>query len=236
MAGERFRDALAGVAAGDPAPAAVEAHLASCEACREELAALRRALALVDEKLSGLAAAEPSPELPAGIRQVVAEFSDASSASRLGWLWPATAAAATVVVALAVWLARSPSPSPETRVAVETPVVPRDSVSPGSEGSAESAIPRAVPRPGLEDATGAPGPSSPRRPLASRSVATPEVLVPPGQQEALLRLVALVHREGLSPAGLAAAALPPPDLAGPPPLDIPPLEIVPLDPAESSGT
>ena len=48
MACERYREALADVAAGAPAPAGVESHLAACEACREELAALRRAVALAD--------------------------------------------------------------------------------------------------------------------------------------------------------------------------------------------
>ncbi len=54
MACERFRDALADVAAGAPAPAGVEAHLASCEACRAELTALRQALAVADDEMAGL--------------------------------------------------------------------------------------------------------------------------------------------------------------------------------------
>ncbi len=137
MACERFRDALTDVAAGAPAPADVEAHLASCEACRAELAALRRALAVADAEMAGLLAAEPSPELAVRIRQAVAE-AEPSPAWRFGWVWPATAAAATLLVALAVWVGRGPSPSPEPRVAVDGkgPVIPRDLRLPGPEGSA----------------------------------------------------------------------------------------------------
>ena len=72
MACERYRDALTDVAAGEPATAAVEAHLASCEACRAELHALRRTLAVADAEMAGLASAEPSPGLAARIRQAAA--------------------------------------------------------------------------------------------------------------------------------------------------------------------
>ena len=64
----------------------------------------------------------------------------------------------------------------------------------------------------------------------------PEVLVPPGEAEALLRFAALVHRDRQAPTSLAAAGQPSADLAEPAPIDIQPLEIVPLDPAETSGT
>ncbi|HXK11773.1 MAG TPA: hypothetical protein VMT70_19165 [Vicinamibacteria bacterium] len=240
MACERYREALADVAAGVPAPAAVEEHLGSCAGCREELAVRRRALALADEELAALLSAEPSPSLTARIRQEAARPSSAP-VLRFAWLWPATAAAAAaaaLLVALVVWLGRGPSPSPEARVAVHAPVVPRDSASPGREGSATRPMPRAAPRPAPEGSTGSPYPSPPRRPPAARPdvLREPEVLVPPGGGEALLRLVAIVHRERLSPAGLAAAGQPAPELTELVPLDIKPLEIVPLDPAETSGT
>jgi len=64
----------------------------------------------------------------------------------------------------------------------------------------------------------------------------PEVIVPPGGQEALLRFVALVHQQGSSPAALLAAGEPSADLPKPADIEIEPLEIVPLDPAESTGT
>jgi hypothetical protein len=69
----------------------------------------------------------------------------------------------------------------------------------------------------------------------------PQVLVPPGEAEALLRLVARLNRERLAAPVMGATGQPSPDLAelgsveiGL--IDIQPLEIVPLDPAESAGT
>jgi len=68
-----------------------------------------------------------------------------------------------------------------------------------------------------------------------------EVLVPPGEAEALVRLVARLQRERVAPPVMGVAGQPSPDLSVPdsievPSVDIQPLEIVPLDPAESSGT
>ncbi|HEX9188296.1 MAG TPA: hypothetical protein VGB87_14555 [Vicinamibacteria bacterium] len=233
MACERYREALVDVATGMPAPAGLESHLTSCEACREELAVLRQALALADTELAGLLSAEPSPGLAARIRQAVAGAGP-SPAWRFGWLWPATAAAATLLVALVVWPGRGPSPSPQAHGAVAP--LPRESVTPGPEGSAVASVPEVVPRSAPEGPAGPTERSSPRRPRARRSEVPSEVLVPPGEGEALLRLVALVHRERLTPAGLGAAGQPSPGPSELAPLDIPPLEIVPLEPAEASGT
>jgi hypothetical protein len=314
------------VAAGEPAAVGLEAHLASCEACREELHVLRRALAMTDAEMAGLLAAEPPPELAVRIRRAVAETSerspapadrirravadsnepsrqrgsvlgDAAAAWRLGWLWPASAAAATLLVALAVVLGRGPGPTPEPRVAIdarppqsaggpggagsareavipgvdrqsvgrqaEGPVTPRSSIGAGRRGvrspggslgtrqagvpANEQAFPEAFPWGRQVIAQGDPrstrvGTRDDNAPTRSRSVshrgiqAEPEVLVPPGETEALLRFVALVHRERLAPAALAAAGQPSADLAELASIDIQPLEIVPLDPAETSGT
>jgi len=305
MACERFREALADVAAGEPAGAGLEAHFATCEACGTELAALRQALAVADAEMVGLATAEPTPELAVRIRRAVAETSERSPALaarirravadgnepsrqrgplledeavawRRGWLWPATAAAATLLVALAVVLGRRTPWAPEPHVAVDArplqsaagtramepvgepvapahrpvgvdgnhPVTPRSSIGVPADGQAFSESfpggrqviaqgdPRST-RVGIRDANA---------PTRSRSVghraiqAEPEVLVPPGETEALLRFVALVHREHLKTTSLAAAGQPSGDLAELASIDIQPLEIVPLDPAETSGT
>ena len=217
---ERFGDALAGVAAGEPAPAAVEAHLASCRTCRGELASRRRALALADAELDGLLAVEPTPELAVRIRQAVAEAGP-SRRLWLGWLWPAMAAVATLLVAFAV-LGRGTSPAPEPRV--EADVRPSPTASPQVAESARPALDTRARRDG-----------APTRPRAGgRGIpAEPEVLVPPGETETLVRFVSLVYRDRLAPTSLAAAGQPSADLAEPAPLEIKPLEIVPLDPAET---
>jgi hypothetical protein len=69
----------------------------------------------------------------------------------------------------------------------------------------------------------------------------PEVLVPPGQLEALQRLASLVNREHVASPSLAAVQQGSPELAEPRPIDlgaidIKPLEIVPSDAAEEAGT
>jgi anti-sigma factor RsiW len=222
------------VAAGLPAPSGLEAHLASCEACRAELQVLQRALAVADAEMAGLLVAEPTPELAVRIRQAVSE-PEPSPGWRFGRLWPA---AATLLVALAVWQARGSSPPAHVAVAPgpspAPSVIPRMASRPALEGSHGPAGPSRVDVAGRARGDGAPA----RSPSASRHTIAPEpeVFVPPGEGEALLRLVALVHRERLSPAGLAAAGRPSSDLPEPVPLEINPIEIVPLDPAETSGT
>jgi hypothetical protein len=243
------------VAAGLPASAGLDAHLATCEACRAELAGLRHALAVADTELGRLLSAEPTSELAARIRQAVAE-SDPWPGWRFGWRWPATATAATLLVALAVFLARGIPSAPESRMAVDahgpqsagsTRAVEaagtdglNDVVTPRSSGQAGR---RGVRSPGGSLGTRQDGvPRDDNAPARSRSAgrrriaAEPEVLVPPGEGEALLRFVALVHRERLAPTSFAAAGEPSADLAELASIDIKPLEIVPLDPAATSGT
>ena len=248
MSCERYGNSLTDVAAGGPVPAGLEAHLAACEACREELAALRRALAVAEAEMARLVGAEPSPGLTARIRQSVAQ-SDSAPAWRFGWVWPAMAASVALLVAFAAWTARAPAPA---RVAVDA-VAGRGTspkgaaTSPGDEGSA---IPPAGGASVPGSGTLAPRSSGPTvRPEAQRASGSlgtrrvgsprddrPEVLVPRGEAEALVRFAAIVHRDRQAPAAFLAVGRPSPDLAEPAELVIKPLEIVPLDPAESSGT
>ncbi len=241
MACERYRDALTDVAAGEPATAAVEAHLASCEACRPELAALRRTLAVADAEMAGLASAEPSPGLAARIRQAAAQ---PSPEWRFGWLWPAVAAAATLLVALAVVLGRGTGPTPEPRVAAdaahsqptgEAPVAqPLDEdAAPADEQAFAGAFQEKEPTPQIVAQR---DPRFTRVGTRDDRPPEPEVLVPPGETEVLLRFVALVHRERMAPALFGAAGEPSAEIADLAAIDIQPLEIVPLDPAETSGT
>jgi hypothetical protein len=226
MACERHRNALTELAAGAPAASGLETHLASCATCRAELAALRQALALADAELAELAGAEPSPDLAARIRHAVAS-AEPTPVWRHGWLWPATAVAATLLVALAVVAERGTAPAPEPRAAADaTPGVSAGAAPPAAEPLASSER-----HPVASFTVRASRPA-----LRSRVAPEPDVLVPPGQEQVLLRFVALVHREQLTSSGLVAAGQPSADLAEPRPIEIQPLEIVPLDPAEDSGT
>jgi hypothetical protein len=233
MACGRYRDALTDVAAGEPATAAVEAHLAACEACRAELHALRRTLAVADAEMAGLASAEPSPGLAARIRRAAAQ---PSPEWRFGWLWPAVAAAATLLAALAVVLARGTGPTPEPRVAVDL-VRPRPIETPAAVRPREPVIPRGSGLASPEGSAGTADPSSPGKDVAPRDdrAPEPEVLVPPGEGEALLRFAADVRPRVVSSDSLLVADMSGP-LTEPKGVEIQPLVIVPLDPTEPSGT
>jgi hypothetical protein len=234
MSCERYRAELTEVAAGQPPLAATSAHLEACPSCRAELQALRRALAYVDETLGEIAGAEPSPALRVRIRQAAAEVAEPRA-----WRWAWGAAAAVLAAALGVggaWRAgwietrrppalaenASPGPSPARPVPVESlPTTSRATTLSLGPAAGQASIQ-------LE---------ARRVASAARSdVVAPEVLVPPGQQEALLRFVALVHAEKMAPPAFALAGEPSADLAEPAPLEVKPLEIVPLDPAETQGT
>jgi len=250
MACERFEDALKQMAT-DAARSAeaprlgaprvepeLEAHLAGCARCREELDALRRTLALVDSELHQLVAVEPSPDLAARIRRATADVEEQAT-GRPVWLWPALAAAAVLLLAFVVLTRRQVSHPAVATVESPVPLATQTPQLPGPTTPeraptpvlAAAATARAVPR---EQAPAA-------QPHRSIPPAEPEVLVPPGEQAALLRLAALVTRQGAVPPVLSSVNQASPDLALPRAIDaesieIKPLEIVPLDPAETNGT
>jgi hypothetical protein len=230
MSCERYRDALVDVAAGGAAPPALETHLASCAACRGELAALRQALALADAELAGLPSAEPSADLAARIRGAAAD-QPAPAPWRFAWLWPAVAGAAGLAVALAAWPPHRPdvpAPPPLPRAAdtspgpVPAPPVPLTAPVPSrlaAEGTRPAASTKTVRR-------SSPAPSRPDE---------LEVLVPAGEAEVFLRFASHLRTRAVSPDSILLA-----DLSGqlpePKGVEIQPLVIVPLDPAEASGT
>jgi hypothetical protein len=225
MACKRYRDALNDVAAGSSASAEVGSHLASCEACRDELRALRQALAAADDELALLRVAEPSPDLAARIRTAVAESAEEAPGWRLGWGFVITAAAAAVIVASVFVAQRSPRPEPSAAVADRAPAHETPRATPAPEGFVPGTARRSQP------VESRPRVSGPPRTQRARE---PEVLVPAGEAEALVRLAANLRRRSVTPDSLLVADLSAP-LAGPKLVEIRPIEIVPLDPAESSG-
>jgi len=235
MACERYREALTDLATGGPTPAGLEAHLETCVACREELDGLRRALDAVDAELRVLASVEPPPALAARIRQAATE-PVAGVAWRPSLVFQALAAA-FLVLAVAFVLLRGRAPAPPSVATVS----PRPSQAEASPKPAPP-VPEAPAAP--RSALSAQSKETIRRPSASARPAVPpepEVLVPPGQLEALQRLAALVNRERIASPSLAAVEQGSPELVPPPPIDvrsveITPLAIVPSEAAEDSGT
>lgn len=224
MACERYRDALSDLAAGAAAPAGVEAHLASCAACRAELAALRQALAVADAELGRLSLAEPSPELGARIRAMLAESAETEPGWRLGWGVPLTAAAAVLMAGVFV-TQRGPRPEPAQAVTDRQPAREMPRATPVPESVIPTIAHRSQPVASERRAS-----SPPRRERARE----PEVLVPSGEAEALVRLAASLRRRSVTPDSLLVADLSAP-LAEPKLGEIHPLEIVPLSPEENSG-
>lgn len=232
MACERHRDALSDVAAGAAPSRALEAHLLACEECRTELAALRRTLAMADDELGELLSAMPSPELPARIRAAASEPTAVAHGWRPGFRLVLVGAAAALLMAVVMARQRqvpSPASTVETR---HVPPVGREHVTPAPVLARDQSA--APPLAEVRTRPAAAGASNVRPARSQRTVSEPEVLVPPGELEALLRYAANLRRRTLAPDALLvadhSAPLPEPRYAA-----IQPLAIVPLDPEESAG-
>jgi hypothetical protein len=253
MSCERYRDALTDAAAGEAPASALEHHLVACEECRSDLARLRQALAAADASLAELALTEPSPALRARIREAVAGR-PAEPALRFRLTWPLAAAAVVAVAAFGVWRTgtfRGPGRPAATRSTTSPAVVGNErgrGVAPSTAPASGAALQVAVPAASVAASAGSngstPAPPPARRPSSVRSTpvrtaraAFPEVIVPPDGEEALLRFVALVHRDRFYAPALAAAGTASCELAEPEDIEIPPLEIAPLEEATAgSGT
>ena len=222
----RYQDALREHALGEPLSPAFEAHLASCEACRARVATEQGLLAAIDATLDGVRQTEPSPTFMARARAAALDASRPSTRfgpfGRLAWNTAAAVAAVALAAALGVIVARGPRPADP--IAPSPSSLPRPSVRPS--------LP---PPPATASLPPAASPHDAPRPvrLADDRLA---VLVPPGQEEAIVRLAVLVA---------TGAVAPPPSLVNPPDptqpltppaeLSLPPLAIEPLGPAAAEN-
>ena len=244
MACERYVGSLARVAAGELAGLEIEEHLARCEACRTELRALNAALALVDAELGDRLALQPSPALRARIRQALAEERAHEVSRPRRFVWPLAAAAAVALFALAVAVIRregrpaessSAGSDRRTTVAESSPSAspwaasraPDDAVHPSSD-----AVARDTRSPDMPTARAQAGVASIAPPPHPEE---PEVLVPPGEAEALFRFALALRRRQVLPGSLLATADASAPLAEIAPIDVAPLDIAPLD-STTSGT
>jgi anti-sigma factor RsiW len=96
-----------------PADPQVTAHVGQCSACTEELASMRKTMALLDE----WEAPEPSPYFLTRLRAHVKEEREKAPASMFGWLRrPVLAATLATVLAgggVVYRLTMSPPPAPD---------------------------------------------------------------------------------------------------------------------------
>lgn len=222
---ERHEAALIDAAAGAPETPELQAHLRECAACRARLAEKRRGLLEIETRLAEALRIGPSLGFDARLR--VHLSGEAARRPRLA-AWPMVSAAAALVVVALGWsvLDRGGRVDPaarrtdaDARVAAPTPLemppVVRGAVRTAPGVPASSAGRRQ--RPAME-------PKPPR--LAFRE---PEVLVPPGQEEAFARFVAALRARRVDPRSPLASRIPlESPLPDPDPVEIAPVELRPV--------
>jgi hypothetical protein len=230
---EQYEQDLTVGAAGGAITPDLEAHLEGCGLCRDRLAEKRALLESVDQMLRAGLEVEPSPALR---HRVITRVAQTERERR--WILPGTAAAALAaglaIVLLAGAWARRPSTTPlESSAAAISPGLPAADAMP--PGTAETLLTPSPPRPLV---AAPPAARSGSRPAVAREslVREPEVMVPPGQEAALRRFVAVLRDGSAPPPLLLLTAV---SVEGPiapvPLIEIPVLEAKPLaDTVDSS--
>ena len=184
MSCERFREAIAGHAAGEDISGAAAAHITSCESCRAEVQRRRRLLADVDAELSRTLSVSASPDFVARVTSRVSAIPSRSVVWRPAVAWGGLAAAAAIAVAFL----RAPAPAPP-------PDAPPKSASAGPAPTAAVSIPAAAVPATAADRRTAARRSHSRSPrlAAARHAGEPPVIIDPAQARAIARLRELVN-------------------------------------------
>lgn len=236
---EKYRDALTKAALGEISGrrlAELLAHTAECEACREEYARARQLREMVDRGVSGAVAGEPSAGFEARLR---ARLADAPAPARWRAAWvPAGVAACAVAAVVMIFVVRGPkrnSPRGDVGV-VQTAVAINPGKTAGTAflrrcGSGQGCAPTAVEAKSAVAMVGRPRRAAKR--VAQRH-SEPEVIVPPGQMEALAQFAEAIEKKEIDPKQFQAErdALQQPILISPiniKPIEIKAIEIPPVD-------
>ncbi len=222
MACERYREDLLGTAAGWLEPERemrFDAHRRVCPACREEFERQQRLFAALDEGLH----AQVNDELPAGFAARVRVRMKEQSAPGMRWrppwvpAWRAIAGVAALAAALFIVHVlrdvRTPA-NPPTLVATKGP--PRGTATAAATPPPAAAVHTANSHVHL------------RLQRLTAKLAPPEVLLPPGHQQAMARLVEGLRAGEVQGEMLLAenAKLRPVQIA---PLEIDAIELKPLE-------
>jgi hypothetical protein len=214
-------DTLKDLASGGPMTAALAAHLEACPACRERLERWRRRLDAIDGALSAALEVAPSVGFGSRLRDRLARE---ESMPHRDTRWLPALAAAVVAAAVGGWLFLGRSEAPAPRRAHAPPAhrdakpspLPDERVAPSVADTAEPPPPPprgAATRP-QRTSHAAPGPDR-------RAPAEPEVLIAPGQEEAIARYVRLLRQRRVEPGSLPAQAVSAEvDLREPEPLEV----------------
>lgn len=199
---EKYRDALTKAALGELSErreVELLAHTAECESCREEYARARELREIVDRGVNSVVAGEPSAGFEARLR---ARLADAPARWRAAWV-PATAGACALAGLLLMTAIRVPRQN-SSQNGTEAAITTADSAAPavGSKPAGTACCaPTEEPSPQREIAMataekpprwlGANRASHGAHRQEARERQTPEVIVPPGQMEALAQFAAL---------------------------------------------
>jgi len=230
---ERCKESLSETAAGALAPeceAALRPHLEACAACRAALEMGRRLYAAIDRGVAASVAAGPSAAFEARVRhRIEAEPLPARpwffGLRFPGWAPAAAAALALMVLVLILFERREPRPL-ELADSAKSQPAEAPAAGLGSSSSAESALSL---NPAASAPIAAPANRSRRASRNSQSakvlVRELEVLVPPGEQAAVLQLYAALQSRRVGGASLVAAPATPPAQLSIEPIEISRLEI-----------
>ena len=231
---ERYRDWMTD-AAVDELPenrrTELESHARECAACRQELQRVRTLFAAIDLGVTAQSAAEPSPRLMEQVRQRVRDEAPVASWWNARWV-PAVACAAVLIVAASVWTLW-PRTGRHELTATSARTLPAQAVRP-------AAVVTANPRITPERRESIVALARPARRLNARRIVrqraapeipeVPEVIVEPGQMEAVMQFARMLNSGQIDGAKLLA------DLKAPDkPLEVQPLEIKPLETPELAG-
>jgi len=232
---ERYRGWMASAAAGGlPASrrSELENHARECAACRQEFQRVRKLLAAIDLGVTAQAAAEPSPRLMEQVRRRIRDEALVTSWWNARWV-PAAAGAAVLIVAASLWTlwprtatrheltANSAAPSPVQPVRPTAVLTEKPKITQQRRGSlvALARPTRKLTARRIE-----------RQRAALKAREVPEVIVEPGQMEAVIQFAQMLNSGQIDGAKLLA------DLkAADQPLKIKPLKTPELAGDKSSG-
>lgn len=227
MSCKRYRDWMASAAA-DELPknrrAELENHARECAACRQELQRVRTLFAAIDLGVTAQSAAEPSPRLMEQVRQRIRDEAPVARWWNARWV-PAVACATVLIVAVSVWTLWPRTAIRHELTANSAHTSPVQAVRPAAVGT--TAMPKiASQRRGSMVALARPARRLNARRVERQSAAleVPEVIVEPGQMEAVMQFAQALNSGQIDSAKLLA------DLkAANQPLKIKPLVIAPLE-------
>jgi hypothetical protein len=255
MACERYKSRLIDEALAPGGDSELSAHLSGCADCRSELSRQRELQSHISGSIAAMVAVDPSPALLARVRQ---QIDVEVSPRRAGWMqWAVGGVAVAALAGFAIWFAgrallRQSAPGPQpAQIAGGTPTPqtsaqnqpPQNSTVPPNgtanvkapvvvrknEAHPVKSVRRATPRPTQSIQVAAANGSPATNPQAGNAQRF-NVIVPAGQREAVLRLVAAMNSGRVNVAGLLRQS----EQQEMKPIEIAPLRIAPLEDQKNS--